>query len=101
MAFCDRAASLSRKASKNLEKFRALTHKVLDKRSAFFDLGGPVAALWRPPPSMASAAWGSLRPPSARDVKGRGSVKGLQAAPLPMSHLVDGGRRTIGSACCP
>ena len=34
------------------------------------------------------AAWGSLRPPSARDVKGRGSVKGLQAAPLPMSHLV-------------
>eukprot|EP00900_Chrysochromulina_parva_P023179 jgi/Chrpa1/5495/Chrysochromulina_OHIO_Genome00018511-RA len=37
---------------------------------------------------MASAAWGSLRPPSARDVKGRGSVKGLQAAPLPMSHLV-------------
>lgn len=37
---------------------------------------------------MASVAWGSLRPPSARDVKGRGTVKGLQAAPLPMSHLV-------------
>ena len=32
--------------------------------------------------------WGSLKPPSATDVKGRSSNKGLAAPPSPLSHLV-------------
>lgn len=39
--------------------------------------------------SSTSSAWGSLRPPTARDVKGHSSGrKGLSAAPEAMSHLV-------------
>ena len=39
--------------------------------------------------SAARTGWGSLRPPSAKDVKGRSSAaKGLAAPPPPLSHLV-------------
>lgn len=34
------------------------------------------------------SGWGSLRPPSETDVRGRGSSKGLAAPPPPLSHLV-------------
>jgi hypothetical protein len=34
------------------------------------------------------SGWGSLRPPSERDIKGRASSKGLAAAPPPLTHLV-------------
>ena len=38
---------------------------------------------------MQKAGWGSLRPPSASDVRGRGGgTKGLAQAPPPLSHLV-------------
>ena len=41
---------------------------------------------------MASSAnrtgWGSLRPPSQADVKGRGQAKGLAAPQPPLTHLV-------------
>jgi len=35
-----------------------------------------------------SRGWGSLRPPSARDIRGHGNTKGLSAAPASMRFLV-------------